>query len=71
MIGLGLLKQFLGLEIVQSEIGIKISQQKYAADLLMKFKMVECKTIKCPFLSGIKLGEFGDSIPIPTRLATD
>ena len=27
----------------------------------IKFKMAECKAGKCPFLSGIKVGEFGES----------
>ena len=61
MTDLGLLKQFLGLEIVQYEAGIKVSQKKYVLDLLMNFKMDECKESKSPFLSGIKLGEVGDS----------
>ena len=61
MYDLGLLKQFLGLEIEQFERGIKVSQQKYASDLLLNFKVVDCKASNCPFLSGIKLGEFGDS----------
>ena len=59
MIDLGLLKQFLGLEIEQSNVGIKVSQSKYAAEILMKFKMAECKATKCPFLLGVKLGDFG------------
>ena len=58
MTDLDLLRQFLGLEIVQSEEGIKVSQKIYTADLLMKFKMDECKESKFPFLSGIKLHEF-------------
>ena len=61
MIGLGLLKQFIGLEIEQYEIGIKVIQQKYIADMLLKYKMDECKSSKFPFLSSIKLGEFGAS----------
>ena len=61
MTDLGLLRQFLGLEIEKYEAGIKVSQPNYAADLLLKFKMVECKAAKCPFLSGIKLGDFGAS----------
>ena len=61
MIDLGLLKQFLGLEIVQYEAGIKVSQKNYALELLLNFNMDECKASKCPFLSGIKLGEFGES----------
>ena len=61
MTGLGLLKQFLGLEIKKYERGIKVIQRKYASYLLLKFNMAECKETKCPFLSGIKLGEFGES----------
>ena len=61
MIDPGLLKQFLGLEIVQYKVGIKVSQQKYVAYLLVNFKMDECNETKYPFLSCIKLGEFGDS----------
>ena len=61
MTDLGLLKQLLGLEIEQSDAGIKENQPNYVAYLLLKFKMVECKTSKCPFLLGIKLGDFGAS----------
>ena len=58
---LGLLKQFLGLEIEKYERGIKVSQQKYDSDLVMNFNMDGCKETKFPFLCGIKIGEFGDS----------
>ena len=61
MIDLGLLKQFLGLKIVQFEAGIKVSQQKYYLDLLLNFNMDECKASKFPFISGIKLGEVDES----------
>ena len=56
-----MLRQFLGLEIEKYEAGIKFRQQKYVADLLLNLKMDECKASKCPFLLGIKLGEFGAS----------
>ena len=36
MTDLGLLKQFLGLEIEQSEKWIKVSQQKYDVGMLLK-----------------------------------
>ena len=55
MTDLGLLKQFLGLEIKKYDAGIKVSQSKYVADLLLKFNMDECKETKCPFLSRVKL----------------
>ena len=61
MTDLELIRQFLGLEIEKSERGIMLSQPKYASDLLSNFNMAECKASKSPFLSGIKLHEFGNS----------
>ena len=43
MTDLGLLSQFLGLEISQSQHGIKFHQSKYASYLLSKFNMKYCK----------------------------
>ena len=61
MTDLGLLSQFLGLEIAQSQHGIKVHHSKYALDLLNKFNMKDCKPSKTPFLSGVKLEEAGSS----------
>ena len=57
MTDLGLLSQFLGLEISQSDIGIKVHHYKYALDLLKNIIMKDCKPSKTPFLSGVKLEE--------------
>ena len=38
-----------------------MSQPQYASDLLKKFNMDNCKASESPFLSGIKLHEFGNS----------
>ena len=62
------LKQFLGLEIVQSEDRMKVIQKMYDSYLLFNFNMAECKESKCPFLSGIKLGEVGDSTLVDCSL---
>ena len=43
---LGLLSQFLGLEISQTKAGIKVHQSKYALDLLNKFRMKDCNQAK-------------------------
>ena len=59
MTDLGLLSQFLGLEIPQK----KVHQSKYALDFLNKFNMKYCKPSKTPFLSGVKLEE-ADSSPM-------
>ena len=61
MTDLGLLSQFLGLEIAQSQHGIKVHQSKYALDLQNKFNMKDCKPSKTLFLSGVKLEEAGSS----------
>ena len=61
MTGLGLLKQFIELDIEQYDVGIKFSQSKYASYLLFNFKMDECKASKFPFLSRFKLGDFCSS----------
>ena len=68
MSDLGLLKKFLGLEIEKYEAGIKVNQPNYVVDLLLKFKMSECKASKFPFLWGIKLGDFGASPLVDSSL---
>ena len=50
MTDLGLLIQFLGLKIAQSQHGIKVHQSKYALDFLIKFSMKDCNPSKTPFL---------------------
>ena len=57
MTDLGLLSQLLGLEIAQSQHGIKVHQSKYALYLLNNFNMKYCKPIKTPFLLGVNLEE--------------
>ena len=61
MTDLGLLSQFLGLEIAQSQHGIKVHQSKYASYFLNNFSMKDCKPSKTPFLSGVKLEEASSS----------
>ena len=62
MSDLGLLKQFLGLEIEKIFDGIMVNQYKYILYLLFKFNMAEFKAAPFPFLSGIILEE-GKSTP--------
>jgi hypothetical protein len=58
---IGTLHFFLGLEISQDASGIKLSQAKYARDLLEIFHMTGCKSSPNPFLSGVKLEDGGDT----------
>ena len=68
MTDLGLLSQFLALEIAQSQRGIKVHQSKYASDLLIKFNMKYFKQIKTQFLSRVKLEEAGSSSMVDSTL---
>ena len=68
MTDLGLLSQFLGLEIAQNKHGIKLHQSKNDLDLLNKFKMKYCNPNKTPFLSGVKLEEVGSSPMVDSTL---
>eukprot|EP00253_Pinus_taeda_P036508 PITA_36508 len=51
MTNMGSLHFFLGLEINQDATRIKLSQAKYAWDLLKRFHMTHCKPALTPFLS--------------------
>lgn len=55
MTDLGCLRYFLGLEVVQSNEGLFVSQQKYAEDLLKKTGMLNCRKFSTPMNANEKL----------------
>eukprot|EP00253_Pinus_taeda_P026559 PITA_26559 len=57
MTDMGPLHFFLGLEISQNATGIKLSQAKYAHDILERFCMSDSKPATNPFLSGVCLDD--------------
>eukprot|EP00253_Pinus_taeda_P029125 PITA_29125 len=68
MMDMGPLHLFLGLEISQDATGIKLSQAKYARDLLERFRMTDCKPAPTPFLSGVRLEDGGDTPLVDSTL---
>jgi len=54
------MKFFLGLQIIQSDKGIFISQTKYIHEMLKKFQMQDCKQVGTPMIIGCKLSKFDD-----------
>ena len=50
MSDLGLMKYFLGIEVVQVEDGIFISQKKYAENILKKNRLQDCKSVTTPLV---------------------
>jgi len=61
MMGMGPLHYFLGLNISQGALGIKLSHTKYAWDLLVRFHMTDCKLATTPFMFGVHLEDVGDT----------
>jgi hypothetical protein len=55
MTDLGLMKYFLGIEVEQSAHGIFVCQQKYATNILKRFRMDTCKPTKTPIALGTKV----------------
>nr|KYP46727.1 Copia protein [Cajanus cajan] len=61
---MGELKFFLGLQIVQSDEGIKIHQTKYTKELLKKYKMDDAKSMKTLMHPSKTLGLDEDSLDV-------
>ncbi|WJZ88530.1 hypothetical protein VitviT2T_007819 [Vitis vinifera] len=68
MTDLGGMKYFLGMEVMQSCSRIFICQQKYAMDMLKKFKMQDCKPVSTPMTTSEKLSKDDDSEKIDEGL---
>eukprot|EP00253_Pinus_taeda_P016828 PITA_16828 len=68
MTDMGPLHFFFGLEISQDATGIKLSQAKYARDLLEIFRMADCKPAPTPFLFGVRLEDGGDTPLVDSTL---
>lgn len=57
MSDLGMLHYFLGIEVVQSDKDIFISQKKYVQDILDRFEMKDCNPASTPTEFGLKLNK--------------
>ncbi|XP_028072934.1 uncharacterized protein LOC114275134 [Camellia sinensis] len=55
MTDLGMIHYFLGIEIVQSAIGILITQKKNTLEMLDRFQMMNCNQVGIPTEPGLKL----------------
>ena len=58
MTDLGVMKYFLGMEVLQSSDGIFICQ--FILDILNRFKMQDCKPVSTPISTGVKIGKDED-----------
>nr|GLL35738.1 uncharacterized protein LOC108981514 [Ipomoea trifida] len=60
MTDLGLMSYFLGIEVIQGDDGIFISQKRYVTEFLKKFRMYDCNPVRTPVEVGTKLSKEGD-----------
>ena len=68
MTDLGIMKYFLGIEVHQSAKGIFVCQQKYAADILKRFRMEGCNPAETPIPLGTKLSKNDEGPTVDSTL---
>ena len=61
MIDLGIFHFFLGIQVLQIDDGILLSQPKYALDILKLFKVDDCNLCATPYQSGVNFLKVFDS----------
>eukprot|EP01018_Ginkgo_biloba_P002098 Gb_06075 [translate_table: standard] len=68
MTGLGLMNYFLGIEVTQNSDGAFISQEKYANDILKRFRMQNSKIAITPLAMSVKLSKEDESRKVDSAL---
>ena len=58
MTDIGLMSYYLGIQVIQSEHDIFISQEAYAKEIMKKFKMDGSKPVNTPIECGTKLSKY-------------
>ena len=66
MTDLGKMKFFLGVEVVQNDEGIYLSQRKYALEVLERFGLEKANSVRNPMIPGMKLmrNEDGEQVNV-------
>ncbi|KAD6795278.1 hypothetical protein E3N88_06174 [Mikania micrantha] len=64
MTNLGRMKYFLGVEVLQSDEGIRMGQMKYAIEILERFNMWDSNGVKNPIVPGSTVTKTGDKTKV-------
>ena len=64
---LGMLKYFLGVEVIRSKKGIFLSQRKYVLDLLSEIEKLGTKPFSTPMVPNLQLTKDGELFEDPER----
>ena len=57
MTDFGRMRYFLGIEVIQSDVRIFICQKRYAREMLTRFNMTECNSVRNPIVSATALSK--------------
>ena len=68
MSDLGKMKYFLGVEVTQDKKGIFINQRKYASEVMKRFGMEQCNSVRNPTVQGCKLTKEGAGSQVDATL---
>ena len=68
MTDLGMMHYFPGIEIVQSDDGIFLSQKKYVGEILDRFQMNDCNPVNTPVECGLKLHKDPEGKKVNSKL---
>jgi hypothetical protein len=68
MTDLGKMRYFLGIEVLQKDDGIFICQRKYAHEILERFRMGQCNSVKNPIIPGFKLTRDEGGVQVDSTL---
>ena len=64
---LGILRYFLGIEVMRNKHGIFLSQRKYVLNLLSETRKLGVKPCNFPMASGVPLTRAGETFEDPKR----
>ena len=68
MTDLGIMKYFLGIEVLQKADGIFITQRKYAQEILERFNMDQCNSVHNPVVPSFKLTKDEEGVEVDTTV---
>ena len=68
MSDLGLMHYFHGIEVMQSNDGIFLSQEKYVGEILIKFQITDCNYVSTSVECGMKLHKDHDEKEVAITL---
>lgn len=68
MSDLGKMRYFLGVEVLQNDDGIYLSQKKYAGEVLEKFGMSKSNSVENPMVPGFKLSKDENGVKVDATL---